>query len=222
MNRIEFMNRLEQLLRSLPEEERSDALKYYNDYFDDAGPEREQEIIRELISPEYVARTIMGEMNQNSQNDWSGNMNQSAYRNGWNGQQVGNGGVYSDGRQSQTSASAKMPVWAWVLLIVTLPVTVPMALAVAGTLVGVFFGVFGTVIGFFFGSIGLFIGAIVLFATGFPGLGCLCLGIGALFECVVFLLIPFVLWLFRSAIPEVCRFIRKQICRLSRKGGNAA
>ena len=42
MNRVEFMETLSRLLQDIPEEDRIDALKYYNDYFDDAGSENEQ------------------------------------------------------------------------------------------------------------------------------------------------------------------------------------
>lgn len=58
MNRSEFMFALAQLLADLPLEERSEALKFYNNYFDDAGPENEQQIIEELISPKHVAQSI--------------------------------------------------------------------------------------------------------------------------------------------------------------------
>lgn len=63
MNRIEFMKQLEVLLQSISEEERKDALCYYEDYFEDAGPQKEQDVIRELGSPEHVARTILEELN---------------------------------------------------------------------------------------------------------------------------------------------------------------
>lgn len=58
MNRSEFMFQLAQLLADLSQAERSEALKYYQDYFDDAGPENEARIIEELISPEAVAASI--------------------------------------------------------------------------------------------------------------------------------------------------------------------
>ena len=41
MNRREFMAQLERLLGELPESERVEALRFYNDYFDEAGPENE-------------------------------------------------------------------------------------------------------------------------------------------------------------------------------------
>ena len=58
MKRKEYMNRLEQLLLVLPEEEREEALQYYMDYFEDAGIENEEKVICELGSPEEVAAKI--------------------------------------------------------------------------------------------------------------------------------------------------------------------
>ena len=58
MNRSEFMFRPAQLLSDLSQAERSEALQYYQDYFDEAGPENEQQIIMELGSPEAVAASI--------------------------------------------------------------------------------------------------------------------------------------------------------------------
>lgn len=58
MNRKEYLERLEQLLIVLPYEEREEALQYYTDYFDDAGVENEEKVIRELGSPEEVAAKI--------------------------------------------------------------------------------------------------------------------------------------------------------------------
>ena len=59
MNRAEFMKRLEELLADIPEEERvGSSLEYYEGYFEDGGPEREEEIIRELESPEVTAAMI--------------------------------------------------------------------------------------------------------------------------------------------------------------------
>ena len=37
MSRKEFMEQLERLLRELPEQERREALEYYDGYFDEVG-----------------------------------------------------------------------------------------------------------------------------------------------------------------------------------------
>ena len=39
MNRVEFMTELASLLQDVPVEERREAMRYYNDYFDEAGKE---------------------------------------------------------------------------------------------------------------------------------------------------------------------------------------
>lgn len=39
MNRAEFMAELTRLLQNIPENERVEALKYYDEYFNDAGEE---------------------------------------------------------------------------------------------------------------------------------------------------------------------------------------
>lgn len=62
MNRIEFMTELAALLQDVPAEERRDAMKYYNDYFDDAGEENEQQVIAELGDPAKIAATIKADL----------------------------------------------------------------------------------------------------------------------------------------------------------------
>ena len=63
MNRVEFMQQLERLLWDIPENDRVDAIAYYNDYFDEAGPENENQVIKELGSPERVAAIIKADLN---------------------------------------------------------------------------------------------------------------------------------------------------------------
>ena len=46
MNRWEFMRQLEKLLSDISPNEREEALQYYNDYFNDAGMENEQEVMK--------------------------------------------------------------------------------------------------------------------------------------------------------------------------------
>ena len=61
MTRTAFLAALEQLLAPLPEAERKDALSYYEDYLDAAGPENEARAIAELGTPEEVAHKILEE-----------------------------------------------------------------------------------------------------------------------------------------------------------------
>lgn len=58
MTRQEYMQQLAALLAAMPEAERRDALDYYEEYFDAAGPEKEVQTIQELGSPQNVAEKI--------------------------------------------------------------------------------------------------------------------------------------------------------------------
>ena len=47
MNREQFIAQLARLLQDLPPAERQEAIRYYQEYFDDAGPENERWEVRE-------------------------------------------------------------------------------------------------------------------------------------------------------------------------------
>lgn len=58
MNKSDFLQQLEQELAGVSPDERVAALQYYNEYFDDAGIEQEDEVIQELDSPQKIAADI--------------------------------------------------------------------------------------------------------------------------------------------------------------------
>lgn len=62
MNRIEFMKELEYLLQDIPEEETVDALDYYRDYLEEAGDEKEQDVLMGFGSPERIAAMIRSDL----------------------------------------------------------------------------------------------------------------------------------------------------------------
>ncbi|MFV0351646.1 MAG: DUF4097 family beta strand repeat-containing protein [Oscillospiraceae bacterium] len=61
MNKNEFLQQLAEELRALPQDERDAAVQYFAMYFEDAGPEREEEVLRGLGSPAAVAAGILAE-----------------------------------------------------------------------------------------------------------------------------------------------------------------
>ena len=69
MRRKEFMWQLETLLADISEEEKQEALSYYRSYFEDAGEENEERILRELESPEKVAATIKADLKMEQGNE---------------------------------------------------------------------------------------------------------------------------------------------------------
>lgn len=58
MTKYEYLAKLEHLLADMPEQERRDALDYYAEYFDAAGPDHEAETAEKLGDPETVTRKI--------------------------------------------------------------------------------------------------------------------------------------------------------------------
>lgn len=61
MTRAEYLAELDSHLITLPKEERDMAVSFYEEYFEDAGPEQEQAVMEELGKPYHLARTIIGE-----------------------------------------------------------------------------------------------------------------------------------------------------------------
>lgn len=59
MNREQFLKELEYQLRRLPKAERQEAMEFYQNYLEDAGPEQEAEVLRSLGSPRAVAAEIV-------------------------------------------------------------------------------------------------------------------------------------------------------------------
>ena len=68
MKKEAFLERLEALLQDIPEEEKRDAIDYDRDYLEEAGPEKEEEVLAEFQSPEHIAEVIRTEL----QSEWSG------------------------------------------------------------------------------------------------------------------------------------------------------
>ena len=62
MNKQEFLDRLKEDLTSLSEEERQNALKYYEEYFADAQEENKIELTANFVSPEELAQKIEAEL----------------------------------------------------------------------------------------------------------------------------------------------------------------
>ena len=71
MNKEKYLSELRSRLSMLPDEEREAAIKYYEEYFIDAGPEKEEQVIHELGSIDEVVKTILKEngVEQNEENE---------------------------------------------------------------------------------------------------------------------------------------------------------
>ncbi len=61
MSREKYLKELETRLKKLPQDEIDEALNYYREYFDEAGEENSELVIKKLGSPAQVARHILAE-----------------------------------------------------------------------------------------------------------------------------------------------------------------
>lgn len=174
MNRIEFMEALSGLLGDIPEEDRIDALNYYNDYFDDAGAENEQHVIEELESPEKVAMKIKADREDIEEKDEKEKDN-TIYQ---------DNGTYSE--QENKPWTSK---WLKVILIIAIilaasPVLIPVAIGIIAVAAGIVIAAFCLFFAIVICFAALAVVGIVLAVTGIGsmisgiGVGLAVLGIG--------------------------------------------
>ncbi len=187
MNRQEFMRRLEQLLEGIPEEEKREAIAYYTSYFEDAGEENEEKIIRELESPEKVAATIRADFPGCNSSETASSGDQQNY-NGTNqnmGQQNYNGANQNMGQQNYSGAVQKEDnttrnILLIILLVITSPIWGSILVAIGGALIGVIGGLFGIAVGCVIGGVAVVGVAITILVTGAISLGFISMGDGLL------------------------------------------
>ena len=178
MTKLEFMNELESLLLDIPLDEREEALKYYNGYFEDAGEDHEQEIIAELGSPKQVADMIKADLISNSaERDNKGYYTEAGYKDTivkdeqyeivgaakTNHSNTGDfeqstGTIYSQSKQqgsNQTNYNNQNTTYnnnsntGMIVLILILAFTV--GLPITLPIIGIAIGVFATIFGLIFG-----------------------------------------------------------------------
>lgn len=158
MNRQLFMRDLARFLSDMPAEEREQALNYYEDYFEDAGPENEQKVIEELGSPVDVAKQIKAVNRDHiSYGEGSARKDMAAPK-VMQGQNTGNGngnfGGFYESTGQATPGNSSPKNWTQnpgkitlviILAILAIPVGLPLASALFGVVIAViacFFSLF--------------------------------------------------------------------------------
>ena len=203
MSKNEYLLELKSRLMSLPSDERDAAIKYYLEFFEDAGADKEQDVIDELGSPKALADSIIGEQNRTEKSS-------TEYIPANIG--VANNTSNNTAKSSNINQNKNNNI---ILIILILFLCSPVILPIICSIFGVFVGVLdailgiclafgGIVIGFTVGGIALFVvGICTMFATPLEGLvaiggGLILLAIG------LFLLIPFIL-ICSKLIPAMIR-----------------
>lgn len=231
MNRREFIEQLRGLLTSLPYGEQEDALQFYEEYFDDAGPENEQRVIEELESPEAVARKII----QNSPSVPAAQ--------GWvnaDGAQAGGEGAPSDTAAGSAQYDSSMferyyqnqqrmqqqssSNWAlWLVLILTCPLWLPLGIGLIITLFSLVVTALALIFSFAVTVAALAAAVILTLILGVPMLfydplnGFYMISLAMIAAGASLILIPPVIWLCKKGIPAIFRGIGKLFSGSARK-----
>lgn len=195
MNRTEYMRQLESLLQNISATEREEALQYYNEYFNDAGPENEQNVIEALGNPAKVAENIKKDIL------WNGYGENSYQRAGADSRsvitypadpQTENGNGEQRNRQSDASQTAQaqvvspqknegMSTGMIVLIVILCILASPVILGAASAGIGVAAGLIAAWFGLICGGIGLLF---LMLTVAMAGIAtpAICCWIGGLFQ----------------------------------------
>lgn len=62
MTKVDYLAKLDKYLRKLPKEDYQETMDYFSEYFEEAGPENEAQVIAELGTPREAARDIISRL----------------------------------------------------------------------------------------------------------------------------------------------------------------
>lgn len=238
MTRVLFMKELEALLSDLPKEEKEEALKYYNDYFEDAGAEHEEEILKELVSPQRVASIIKSELEKDSyEQETKGSFTERGYQDS-NYQeeryaldlskektdrkeesgQTGQNTTSNQGHQESTQTNNSRTVLLLLICIFAIPIGFPIIMTVFGVILGVIAAIVGIILGFGISGlammgVGLALAIAGIIKISIPLIGLAMCGIGLLILGIGMLFVFLSILLCRKALPAMIKGI-VHLCRL--------
>lgn len=132
MNRIEYMTKLASLLQDIPEVERKDAMKYYNDYFDEAGEENEEQVIREFGTPEEVAENIKADLKGKTEDITGSQQEQSSSQYQTQEQQKQKSDQSSEYQYGMPEKKKNDRIWEIVLIVILAIIIGPVLIPLVG------------------------------------------------------------------------------------------
>ena len=136
MTRTEYLTQLELYLKKLPEADRIEAMDYFKELFDDAGPEGEEELIASLGSPKEAAHDILTTLLDKKINEENSNKNN---------------------RQVLQIA---------ILALLAAPIGIPVGIGLLMAIIGIFIAAVSVLLAFFaISAAGLILGGVLLFES---------------------------------------------------------
>lgn len=211
MSREEFMRQLERLLMDVSEEEKREALSYYRSYFEDAGEENEERILKELESPEKVAAMIKEDLGMDQPK--SGAYTEHGFEEQrFEDRQAVDLRKKPSQEQSESRSTYSGNRTLNVILIVAIAIlTSPIW---GGLLAGIVGSVFGIAVGILATTFALYVAGGVLvgvgigqFVVGGIAIGFALVGAGMLVLALAILMTALCVWICGKAIPWLCNMI---------------
>ena len=136
MTRTEYLTQLELYLKKLPQADRIEAMDYFKELFDDAGPEGEEELIASLGSPKEAAHDILTTLLDKKINEENSNKNN---------------------RQVLQIA---------ILALLAAPIGIPVGIGLLMAIIGIFIAAVSVLLTFFaISAAGLILGGVLLFES---------------------------------------------------------
>lgn len=210
MNKAAYMTELAQRLGPLPlsQEDTADAIAYYEEYFAEAGPEREQAVIDELGSPAYVAAQIALKLT---------------------GRLDGGEGTRASGKPEKRGIRKRASlIWMIILGVLASPVALPLAFSAAAVILAMVITAAAIVFAFGISGVACMASGLIVavyaavsmtsdVATGlyYVGMGVFTLGLGGF-------LTRFGLWLGKICFKLITRICARFFRRSRKADGPAA
>ena len=136
MTRTEYLTQLELYLKKLPQADRIEAMDYFKELFDDAGPEGEEELIASLGSPKEAAHDILTTLLDKKINEENSNKNN---------------------RQVLQIA---------IIALLAAPIGIPVGIGLLMAIIGIFIAAVSVLLAFFaVSAAGLILGGVLLFES---------------------------------------------------------
>lgn len=158
MTRTDYMKTLAKNLRRLPKDDFHKAMEYFDEYFDDAGPENEQQAILDLGTPHEAARELIMDL-----------------------------AVKNVDEPPKTAKKGLSAVWVGILGVFAAPIALPLALSFVIVIFALLISVLACLFSIFVsalavtasGIIGIILGVLVLFSSFGDGLATIGLSLAA-------------------------------------------
>ncbi len=219
MSRVEFMNQLKNLLWDIPELEREEALNYYEDYFDDAGAENEQQVIKSLGSPEKVAAMIKDGLKEDAAEQ--GEFSETGYS-GYGEVPKNEVGHYENSKKKSFADRVKGlgtggMIIVLILAIFALPILGPLGIGLFSTFFGLLIAAVVVLFVLVIVGIALLVAGASVFAAAIgclfvtPAVGIMMLGLALLLIGIGILATILGIWVVQKVVPSVIRWIVKVV-----------